>query len=358
MTTSSETEQAEPLVTPKQLAALRAAVTEGNEKPVLIAIHDYPDPDALASALALQVLGHSWGVASTIAYGGGIGRAENGIMVNLLGLETTTFQKLDDLSQFKGALITDTQPAAKNQSLPGDIPILAVIDHHQLGEDSMKLAMLRSGPDKKCYYDVRLDVGSSSTLLTGYLLAAGLIPDARLATALFIGIKTDTDSLMRDAKRFDSAAYTQLIPLADMKIVSQISHPPLSQDYYRFLDKAMNNAWIYDNSLICNCGDILAGDIISTISDMMIQTENVSYALAYGVRKDRIYLSLRAKPPCEDATRVMLETVGPDGKGGGHNLTAGGFMIINKALQDHINEMRQRFLKVTGSKAVEGVALL
>ena len=53
--------------------------------PLLILTHDFPDPDALASAFALQHLVQSaFDIQSRIAYGGELGRTENKMMVRLL----------------------------------------------------------------------------------------------------------------------------------------------------------------------------------------------------------------------------------------------------------------------------------
>ncbi len=347
-------EPAQPLVTLGQLGRMRAALTEGSDDPILIAIHDYPDPDALASALALQTLGRSWGVDSTIVYGGGIGRPENAAMVSLLGIEIVSFGKIADLSKYKGAVFTDTQPAAKNQSLPASVPVLAVIDHHSLGDDTVRVyATVKAKHHETAihsYHDVRTDVGSSSTLALGYMTAAGMVPDARLATALFTGIKTDTDSLLRDATPADVQAYTSLIPLADMQMVAGIARPPLGRDYFRLLDQAMRQTLVYSNCLIADCGEITSPDAISVISDLLIKNDGTMYALAHGSRENRHYFSLRVKPPNNDATRVILQTVGRDGKGGGHNLSAGGF--VDSTEQNKLTilgECRDRFLLAVGA---------
>ena len=53
--------------------------------PLLILMHDYPDPDALASAYSLQYLAElKGGIRSRIVYGAVIGRIENQEMVRLL----------------------------------------------------------------------------------------------------------------------------------------------------------------------------------------------------------------------------------------------------------------------------------
>ena len=338
----------EPLVSPTRLRALRSALGSG-DKPLIIAIHDYPDPDAIASALAMQTLAGSWGISSVIAHGGVLGREENTEMVRLLKIDLKTFNALDDFSEYRGAFFLDTQPMAKNQSLPLGIPVLGVIDHHSLGDDSVRYTQ-RSvrGTTKVIYSDVRLDVGASSTLLTGYLQAAGIVPDKRLATALFLGIKTDTDGLLRVSGPADVYAYTSLMPLADLSIASLSIHPPLDVSYFRFLHVAVSKAAIYGSTVISFCGDIKTPDMLSTASDTLIPLRDMHYALAVGIHEGRAYLSLRAKAPHADATRVLMHVVEPEGKGGGHNLSAGGFIEMNEPPEQCLEKIRTRLLEATG----------
>ena len=54
---------------------------------VLIVCHDNPDPDALASALAMKHLCDSLGHTSTIIHGGMIEHQQNRAMVKLLSMD-------------------------------------------------------------------------------------------------------------------------------------------------------------------------------------------------------------------------------------------------------------------------------
>lgn len=344
----SDTIRNEPLVSTTRLRALRSSIGSG-ERPLLVAIHDYPDPDAIGAAMAMQTLAGSWGVPSVIAHGGILGREENTEMVRLLKIDLRTFDSIPDLADYRGAIFLDTQPMAKNQSLPPGIPILGVIDHHSLGDESVRhTAKSPTGTTKVIYSDVRLSIGASSTLVLGYLEAAGITPDSRLATALFLGIKTDTDGLLRDAGPADIRAYTTLLPLADLRIAGKASHPPLDEEYYRFLHTAIEKTQLYGRTAIADCGDIRTPDMLSTASDMLIPLRNVDYALAVGFHKDRAYLSLRTNPPHEDAARVLLRMVEPEGKGGGHTLSAGGFIDLEGPEADCVEVIRTRLLEATG----------
>lgn len=63
---------------------------------LLIVVHDYPDPDALASALALAHLARRRHSRRTrITYGGLITRAENRTMVQQLRIKMTHVAKIE-----------------------------------------------------------------------------------------------------------------------------------------------------------------------------------------------------------------------------------------------------------------------
>lgn len=343
----------EPLVPTTRLSSLRSAIGSG-DKPLLIAIHDYPDPDAIASALAMQTLAGSWGVQSVIAHGGIIGREENAEMVRTLKIDLKTFSSIGGIENFRGAVLLDTQPAAKNHSLPCGMPVLGVIDHHSLSDEPTRPEAPeaeRAGADgatRIIHSHVQTDMGASSTLMFHYLRAADITPDKRLATALFLGIKTDTDSLLRDARPADMEAYTQLLPLVDLQVAALSVHPPRETDYYRFLHAAESGATIYGGTVISFCGDVKTPDMLSTVSDALIPLKGIRYALAAGFHEGRAYLSLRAGANEGDATRVLLHIVEPEGKGGGHNLSAGGFIEMNGAPEKWPDIIRDRILEATG----------
>ncbi|MCC8167376.1 MAG: DHH family phosphoesterase [Planctomycetes bacterium] len=341
----------EPLVSTTRLRTLRSALGSG-DLPLLISIHDYPDPDAIAAALAMQTLARSWGINSIIAHGGVLGREENTEMVRLLKIDLKTFESVENLDDFRGAVLLDTQPLAKNQSLPANIPILGVIDHHSLGDDSVRTAARSTTrvPGRTAtmvYQAIRLSVGARSTLLLGYLEAAGIVPDARLATALFLGIKTDTDGLLRFSGPADVHAYTTLLPLADLSMAAMSIHPPLERSFYRFLNVAVQKAIIYGNTILSNCGEITSPDLLSTASDALIPLKGMAYSRSVGFIVNRAYLSLRAKAPHADATRVLMHIVEPEGKGGGHNLSAGGFLEFTTSPEECIKTIRTRLLEAT-----------
>lgn len=60
-----------------------------------ILCHDNPDPDTLASALALETIANEWGVATVdIIYGGKITHQQNRAMANVLDIELTAINQV------------------------------------------------------------------------------------------------------------------------------------------------------------------------------------------------------------------------------------------------------------------------
>ena len=181
------------LYTPQaRLDALHAALKAAGER-FLVVMHDYPDPDCLASSMGMQRILSSWQTQSDIVFGGGMGRPGNKAMKGLLDLNIKEFAALD-LGEYAGAILVDTQPGAGNNSLPENIPVLWVIDNHSPapGVDGEV-----ADEDK---FDLRNDSGATSSIVWEYLGAAGIKLDGPLATALLLGLKTDTEGLAREAR--------------------------------------------------------------------------------------------------------------------------------------------------------------
>ncbi len=180
---------------------------------VLILTHNDPDPDSIASAVALQyILETLTGVSTVIAYGGIVGRAENRALVEYLALDMQLASGLD-WTEFELVACGGLAPGAGNNALPAGRRADIVIDHHQPFREQSSLAS---------HADIRLEIGASSTILTGYVLAAGLDISPRLATALFYGIQTDTMGLSRDANDLDGTSYAALQPLVDVEALNTI----------------------------------------------------------------------------------------------------------------------------------------
>ncbi len=312
------------------LQTLRGAST------ILIVTHDDPDPDSIASALALAYLLQRWqGMSTTLAYGGIIGRAENKAMVSLLSIELTPFSELD-LRRYDAVALVDAQPGAGNVTLPSVVTPKVTIDHH---------SDVRSALEGVPFVDLRGACGATSTMLTGYLRAAGVAPDRRTATALFYGIKSDTMSLARSAGEADVEAYLYLLPLADTKILAQIEQAQVPLAYFRAFERALESTFIYDDVVICDLGPMDWPDLAAEMADFLLRWEGARWIMCTGIYGDEIVISVRTTDIEAHAGRVVHTVVEGLGTGGGHSMMAGGRVPLDgRSPRDLTRQLRGRFL--------------
>lgn len=282
--------------------------------PILIVTHDHPDPDALASSYALRhLILVKTGREATIAFGGRIGRGENKEMVKRLEIPTVPIEELD-LHDFKAICMVDCQPGTGNNSIPADVKVDLVIDHHDL-----------RGETEACrWVDVRPDYGAAASILFEYLVAQEVNIATKLATLLFYAIKSETQSLGRDWTGADREAYLKLVPLSNNRILYDIMHPKSPREYFSYFDSGLKNARIYDDVLVFNLYRVDHPEIVAEIADFLMRAEGVNVVLGIGCYQREGVLSLRTSTPDMKAG-VLIRTI-TDGLGtaGGHGMTAGG----------------------------------
>jgi nanoRNase/pAp phosphatase (c-di-AMP/oligoRNAs hydrolase) len=312
------------------------------QKKVLILTHNNPDPDAIAAGWALKYLvKKKFKAQAELAYGGLIARAENRAMVRLLNIDIQPLDSLN-LSDFDVFALVDTQPQAGNNSLPPHINPSIVIDHHGARKSLQ-------GVD---FAEIRLDYGSSATILTEYLLQAGLPISKTMATALYLGLKTDTQNLGRHATEVDYNAAVALYPKVQLKILSQIEFPDLARDYFIDFDRGLHEAKIYGKVIFCDLGYLANTDMVALMADFFLRFAGVSWSFVLGTSDSRLIFSLRAKSAIQNAGQMARRMVKGLGTAGGHGRTGGGQIPIQGFSPEKAEKMRQsmqkRFLKFVG----------
>ena len=316
----------------------------------LIITHDDPDPDAIASALALAyLLERRQGLKAAVAHGGIIGRAENKAMVRLLSIELFPLYELDP-EQFDAVALVDGQAGAGNVSLPSELTPTVIIDHH---------SDVRSDLEGVPFVDIRAGCGATSTIMTSYLRAAGVTPDRRIATALFYGIKADTLGLARASGEADLDAYLYLLPLSDTRILAQIEHAQVPLDYFQAFERALESTFIYDDVVVCSLGSMDWPDLAAEMADFLLRWEGARWIICMGTYADEVVISLRTTDIDGHAGRVVRGVIEGLGTGGGHTLMAGGRVPLDgHSPRDVERELRRRFLKQLGREGLEGAKLI
>lgn len=322
----------------ERLIEIGKAITSSR---VAIIMHNNPDPDCLAAASALQhLLKNTFKAQSSLFYGGMIGRAENRAMVSHLKLEASVFDK-SVLGEFKTIALVDTQPGAGNNPLPHSVIPDIVIDHH---------TPMRAKTRQAAFYDVRPEFGSSSTILTRYLIAADVAIPKAIATALLYGIKTDTYDLEREAGKEDVAAYKYLLDKADRKALARIEHPLHHRSRFANMAQAFSSAEIYEDACVTMLENVEYPDITAEMADWFYYTWGIHWILAIGIEDNKkIFLSLRIRNKKRKAGVMIRQVVGKHGMAGGHDMSAGGMVPVNppgrsEALEE-ADRLKRRFLR-------------
>jgi nanoRNase/pAp phosphatase (c-di-AMP/oligoRNAs hydrolase) len=312
----------------------------------LVLTHDNPDPDALASAVALaHLLDKLAGVPSVVAYGGIVGRAENRALVRVLKLPVVPVSRIV-FDEHDLVCLVDTQPEQGNHSLPARIFPDVVIDHHPARPET------RFAPVS----DVGGHMGSTSTLLANYFRQSGLRLPPAIATALYYGIKADTRDLGRETTPQDVATYLWLFPMVDKEALVQIEQPRLPSAYFRTLHSAIERAEVYGPAVVCDLGEVYAPDVVAEVAERFLFLDEVKWSLAFGTYRDHLYFSLRVGDRRMNAGRLIREVIEEKGGvAGGHGSMAGARIPLRGLSQADRARLRNqlvlRFLGEFGARS-------
>jgi nanoRNase/pAp phosphatase (c-di-AMP/oligoRNAs hydrolase) len=292
----------------RRLTELRK-FTEGADD-VAILLHPDPDPDALASALALRALLRRDPDNTPIITSGEMTRPENRRMAELLRMRVTTVTPTE-CCKLACVIAVDFQP-----SMPaaGARPRLAVIDHHPIDQ-----------PTVAEFSDIRPAYGATATMMTEYLR----LEDERriappLATALLYGIKTDTDSLSRGSIAADVHAYAFLQGRADLPLLRKLERPSYSIETARAYGQGLMHIDTDEDLAATFLGVVPADDthVLTDVADFCLGLEEVTWAVVGAIIDDRLVLSMRHLGGGEGAGALAKEITRDGGTGGGHDIMA------------------------------------
>lgn len=311
---------------------------------VYIQTHNFPDPDAIASAFGLSELLKHYDIKSSICYKGKIERFSTNGFVNKLGIELIDLDAINGMSENDEIILVDSQKGNSNiVDAPGNEIIC--IDHHPSFENC--------NTNDYRYADIRPEYGACATIIAQYYLENGIQMDERVATALIFGIKSDTMGLSRGVSQADVDVYQQLYGMCDMELISSLEHCSLKFEDLKAYANAINSIKIYDNVSFANTGYNCPEALIASISDFMLDLVEIDFTVVYSIRDDGIKLSVRSIGEI-NAGIVTNDALSDIGGGGGHVEMAGGFVpFANGTSHEKISLMieliEERFLAAIGN---------
>jgi nanoRNase/pAp phosphatase (c-di-AMP/oligoRNAs hydrolase) len=317
-----------PLLTEFSRSLTRAKVAQyqryfSDAERVLIVLHNDPDPDALASGLALRNVLHRTKTTAIIGAIEGVTRPENLRMVNLLDIhvEPITPQSVKEYSRIA---MVDVQPHYFGGLIThADL----VIDHHP--EQPGYTAVFK---------DIRPDYGSTSTILTEHLRAVDVNISERTATAMLYAIKSDTLFFNRQTNRVDIEAFSYLYPLADAALIRKMEGAEITEERLDYVLKAHAYGRLLDQVFCAFLGPSAREDFIPYIADFFLQLEGVKWTVIGGIVDDSVVISVRNLGYSRNAGEFVRHYFSGLGSAGGHRAMAKAVVPL-KAFNEKFGEL-------------------
>ena len=307
---------------------------------VLILLHNDPDPDALASGLALRNLLRRTKTTAIIGAMQGVTRPENLRMANMLDIHVEQITP-GSFEGFDRIATVDVQPHYFGGLLDrADL----VIDHHpeQPGYSAV-------------FKDIRADYGSTSTILTEHLRAVDVNISERTATAMLYAIKSDTLFFARHTNRVDLEAFTFLYPLADAALIRKMEGAEITLERLEYVTRAGKSGILRDQVFTAFIGDALREDFIPYTADFFLQLEDVKWTIIAGFVGKTLIVSVRNLGYSRNAGEFVKRWFADIGSAGGHRAMAKAVVPLDRfrakygdlegqALAARLAEMADTFL--------------
>lgn len=309
--------------------------------PLLIMTHDYPDPDALASALGLKHLAEQkFGINTRIVYSGIIGRSENREMTSSLKIPVYKFRP-GLLKQYRNVALVDTQPTFKNNSFRGNRRATIVIDQHPAENPPLAdLAIV----DPEC--------GATCVILGRALLLAGLPLPVNVATAIAYGILSDTLDLYRVKRQRQDViqTYLNILPYADMKLLARIQNPLRMRPFFVSIGKGIQQAVAYRRLIVSHLGQVRNPDLVAQVAEFLLTYRRVNWTFCTGRYKGRLHVSLRSNKQNVPAGEILRAIFEDPKQAGGHGPIAGGSLRVGSNAADEIWQAAEQSLQARLAK--------
>ncbi len=323
-----------------RLAALEAALPRRGH--VMIFAHDYPDPDALASAAALHLLlAERFKRHSRILFTGQAARAENReLMRHFRYRWTLTEHARLPRRRMAPAVFVDAQPGSGNITLPCSVRPVAVFDHHPMPA--------QHSAEGVCL-DVRPALGATASMMYEYLAAAGIAVPPWLATCLCYAILTETGEFTRGFMPLDRLAYLALLERANLRMLGSIRNAPLPQRYFAKVQEGIGRAKVFGHVAWSHIPDVPHPEIVPEVADRLARLERITWSFCTGVNEGHLLVSLRSSRRDARCGAILRSVLRGEGSAGGHDRMAAGSLSVeglNPAQQwDRGEEIALRLLR-------------
>jgi nanoRNase/pAp phosphatase (c-di-AMP/oligoRNAs hydrolase) len=266
------------------------------------------DPDSIACAFALKRLFWRKVKKVHIVRINKIERADNLAFINLLNLKQQHVRNFKSSEVTKWAIV-DSQPSHHDEFNKFRFDI--IIDHHPV-----------SGNMKAAFIDIHEDYGANSTILTEYLKASKIKPSPRLATALFYGIKADTNSFARNTVSNDIKAFRYLYEYANLNIIKKVEASEMTKKTLSSFKKALERLSFVKSAAVIHMGEVDDTATLVIMADFFMKLAEATSSIVSGILDKKLVVIFRNVGFRHDAGKLANDMFGRIGSAGGHKSMA------------------------------------
>lgn len=304
----------EEKIKPKKLdctAKLKQILSGGSR--VAIFTHSGPDPDAIGSIMGLCWVSSKMGIECHAFYQGSISHPQNIAVVNLLDPDMRSIEEYKK-EDFDVHILVDTIPS--NAGI-GELNVEfdVVIDHHKDTPNGFNglYINLKAGCACSTVYHLIREMG--------YEFEENNDLDTRVATALMVGMVTDTEYLMADdTTEFEFRAWSDLFSYRNPNALRRIVNYERPRAWITQEAAAINNVVIDEGVGIVGLGSISSKnrDMIPDLAAQMVTWEGCHTAVVFAiVEGDRVEGSVRSNNASVMVPSLCKSLGGKHGQGGG-----------------------------------------
>lgn len=280
---------------------------DDENKALNVCLHSAPDPDAVGSAVGFQLIARHFGFKADIYYAGDISHPQNKTIVNVLNVDLNQVPPGDPDKNGAINVCVDCTPAnscCKTAEL--------VIDHHKTKPTGVDFVIQNA------------NYGACSTIIWKIINELGIEitdEDTAVATALLLGIRTDTNDLISETMtKDDFIAYQSLLDMSNKEHLQKVMNYPFPRYLYekRLALHREGNNYEKDGVFVGGIGYINGDqrDAISILSEEYVRMESVNTAVIFAiVDKETLQVSIRSSLVSTDVNQMTKSLFGEFGGG-------------------------------------------
>ncbi|WP_458205522.1 DHH family phosphoesterase [Haladaptatus sp. NG-SE-30] len=277
---------------------------------IAIVCHDNPDPDCIASALALSIIAEEYDVEDVeLFYGGTVSHQQNRAFINLLHVNMKHADAFDR-DDFDSVAFVDHATPSGHTELDAVTPDI-VIDHHSTEKP------------KGEFVDLRKDYGATATILVEYLQELDIEVNVQLGSALLFALHRERIDFIREPTPNEYAAALHICRQADLELLEELYGAAFSPATVDAIGEAIQNRVQRGATLATSAGRTSERDALAQAADYLLNVEGVNTVLVFGIVDSAVEMSARSIDPRVHAGNVLKEAFDDVGSAGGHADMAG-----------------------------------